>query len=165
MQVSTPFSVTPQPGHKVGVVESMNESGRLNSGIVRPLPTMDTVGWAQLSRWTGQRGVNAQRIVIIAVLLLAIGGFCYLKILRDERVAQWQIICLHHLREITDAKEALVREKNLKPGVVSVETLAGYLERGMPECPAGGKYVINRIGTNPTCSIPSHSMFQPPLPN
>jgi hypothetical protein len=125
--------------------------------MVRPLPTANTVGWAKLTNWTGQRSVKAQRIVIISVLLVAIGGLCYLKILRDEKVARWQTICLDSLRRISGAKELMAIEKNLKPGaMVNAETLSGYLPGGLPECPAGGTYTINPIGKDPTCSIASH---------
>ena len=70
--------------------------------------------------------------------------------------------CIQNLRQIDGAKEQLQLETKLKNGdVVTITALAGYIKGGFPTCPAGGSYSIGPIGTDPTCSIPGHSLLPP----
>ena len=66
--------------------------------------------------------------------------------------------CRAHLRRIRAAKAQWALEKELQAGAaVSKRTLSRYLPKGrMPTCPSGGVYSVNRVGTDPTCSVPGH---------
>lgn len=67
--------------------------------------------------------------------------------------------CLMNLREIASAKAMFQIEKKLPDGApCRTEDLPPYLQnKTMPQCRAGGSYTIGPLGTEPTCSIPSHS--------
>jgi hypothetical protein len=67
--------------------------------------------------------------------------------------------CVMHLGQISFAKGHLQIEKNLPDGApCRAEDLLAYLpNKSMPRCRLGGSYTIGPLGTEPTCSIPSHS--------
>jgi hypothetical protein len=66
--------------------------------------------------------------------------------------------CLRNLGRIETAKKLWALENNKADGEeVDREALKSYLRSGdLPECPSGGIYTINPIGTLPACSIPGH---------
>jgi hypothetical protein len=63
--------------------------------------------------------------------------------------------CINNLRQIQSAKEQWKLENNNKDGDVVTETdLKLYFVNGnFPKCPAGGTYIIGRVGEDPKCSI------------
>lgn len=64
--------------------------------------------------------------------------------------------CINNLRQIDSAKEQFAMANNLADDAPVGDHLAGintYIRGGEPECPAGGNYTYNNIGTPPTCSI------------
>ena len=70
--------------------------------------------------------------------------------------------CINNLRQIDGAKEQFKFETKLKDGdIVTITDVRGYIKGGFPTCPAGGSYTIGPIGTDPTCSIPGHSITTP----
>jgi hypothetical protein len=62
--------------------------------------------------------------------------------------------------ERLSGKAAVAQKKGLKQGdVIDLESLAK--EHAWPyRCPSGGKYSINRVGENPTCSITDHKLSE-----
>jgi len=71
-----------------------------------------------------------------------------------------QARCHARLRRIRAAKEQWALEKGLQPGAaVSKRTLSRYLPKGrMLTCPSGGDYSMNRVGSDPACSVPGHAL-------
>jgi hypothetical protein len=63
--------------------------------------------------------------------------------------------CINNLRQIESAKDQWKLENNKKDGdVVTEADLKPYFVNGnFPKCPAGGTYIIGRIGEDPKCSI------------
>ncbi len=52
----------------------------------------------------------------------------------------------------------LERELDLKEGTpVEVPMITNYLRSAMPQCPAGGTYIIGKIGEPATCSLAAHA--------
>ena len=103
--------------------------------------------------------MKAKRIIGIVAAISAVGLACYLKMLHDETAERLRVSCRRNLEWIAAAKNAMVQEQGLKPGtIVNTERVAQYVVDGWRDCPAGGKYAVNPIGTNPTCSIPGHSL-------
>jgi gas vesicle protein len=67
--------------------------------------------------------------------------------------------CIKNLQLIDAAKTRLVEEnKMLRGETVTMDNLARFLPNGVPVCPDGGHYSINRVGAPPACSIPGHSI-------
>jgi hypothetical protein len=46
----------------------------------------------------------------------------------------------------------------LKGETVTMEDLAPFFPNGIPVCPDGGHYSVNRVGSPPSCSISGHSI-------
>lgn len=61
--------------------------------------------------------------------------------------------CQENLSILDGAKEQYALENKKQNGdPVTMEDLKPYLKKA-PECPAGGEYKLNPIGTDPVCSI------------
>ena len=95
-------------------------------------------------------------MVIILPILVAIAVPSFIK----ARDASQQSACINNLRQIVSAKEMLAAEQGKKVGdPVSQDQLREYIGGpSFPKCPAGGTYVINPIGTNPTCLKSGHRL-------
>jgi hypothetical protein len=83
--------------------------------------------------------------------------------LQDEKQALQELnnraSCIKNLQQIDQAKTEFVEEnKMLKGEAVTVDNVARFLPNGMPVCPNGGHYSVNRVGAPPACSIPGHSI-------
>jgi hypothetical protein len=95
--------------------------------------------------------------IAVWLLAMAIGAPLGIKAIHARNVVRRQRECLNNLRVIDGAKFTLAGEKNLKPGAqTSVEAISPYMIGGWRNCPAGGRYAINGIGEDPTCSVPGH---------
>lgn len=68
--------------------------------------------------------------------------------------------CINNLRQIDGAKNQWALEKGKKAGDTPTEAdIAPYVRGGvLPQCPAGGSYIIGKIGEKPTCSIAGHAL-------
>jgi hypothetical protein len=102
--------------------------------------------------------MRTREAAVILGVTIAIGGLGA-KIIYDKIVgaAEARNACINNLHWISGAKEFLAREKDLRPGTaVTVQDVAPYVIDGWRDCPAGGKYTMNPIGKDPTCSISGH---------
>jgi hypothetical protein len=67
--------------------------------------------------------------------------------------------CLRNLQLIDAAKNQLVEQKELLKGEpITIEDIAPFFPQGIPTCPDGGHYSVNRVGSPPACSIAGHSI-------
>ncbi|HEY4984282.1 MAG TPA: hypothetical protein VIJ24_04405 [Verrucomicrobiae bacterium] len=68
-------------------------------------------------------------------------------------------VCINSLRQIDGAKEQWALETHAKPGdIAPLTNVTSYIKGGFPKCPQGGSYTIGRVGENPKCSVPGHSL-------
>ena len=71
-------------------------------------------------------------------------------------------ICIENLAQIQSAKTLWALEQEIKEGdPVTVTDIIGpalYIQVE-PECPAGGAYTYNSVGTTPTCNIDGHVLY------
>jgi uncharacterized protein (DUF3084 family) len=67
--------------------------------------------------------------------------------------------CINNLRQLDAAKQqwALENQKNAE-ATPSPRDIMSYLNNSFPVCPAGGTYVLNKVGQLPTCSMPGHAL-------
>ncbi|MCX8157394.1 MAG: GYF domain-containing protein [Verrucomicrobiae bacterium] len=98
--------------------------------------------------------------LVMLIFLLAVG----LPNLYRARETAQRNACLNHLRQIDAAKEQWVRENKQRGAEAPTwEDLVGpgkfFQEK--PVCPAGGTYTIGDMMTEPTCSIPTHTLRYP----
>ncbi len=90
-------------------------------------------------------------VAIIGILIaIAVPGFV------QARTQSRMRACQENLSKIDGAKEQWALETNAAPGAtVDMTALVGnnsYIKR-TPECPGGGTYTVQTIGTDPTCSL------------
>ncbi len=95
-------------------------------------------------------------VLIIGVLLgIAVPGYT-----RSRDVAR-KNSCIRNLRLIDTAKEHWAGEYKMANGAeMSWNDVVGtnrYI-KFQPECPSGGTYAVNPIGSNPTCTIAGHAL-------
>lgn len=74
---------------------------------------------------------------------------------------RWRNECINNLRQIDAAKNEFALENKKTNGyVVTEDDIKPYIKLdangNLPKCPAGGKYVIGKVGESPTCSIDGH---------
>jgi hypothetical protein len=78
---------------------------------------------------------------------------------KDLRELPNRADCIKNLFIIDQAKRQWATEKDLLKGeTVTMDALASYFTNGLPSCPEGGHYSVNRIGAPPGCSLPGHSI-------
>jgi hypothetical protein len=66
--------------------------------------------------------------------------------------------CIKNLEMIDAAKRQLAEKNGLQEGDrITMDDLAPFFPDGIPVCPDGGQYTVNRIGDPPVCSISGHS--------
>jgi hypothetical protein len=65
--------------------------------------------------------------------------------------------CINNLRQIDGAKEQWALENHITNRPVSTSDIQPYMGRGsagtFPICPAGGQYIIGKLGEDPRCTI------------
>lgn len=97
--------------------------------------------------------VEIMIVVLIIALLATIAVPGFLKMREESR----RSACLNNLRLIDHAKEECAMSENLATGA-AVGNYTLYLkDNSVPECPAGGNYTINVLGTKPACSANGHA--------
>ena len=106
------------------------------------------------------RSDQARRIVIILAVTIAVGGIgaraLYNRVVHENDAKN---ACIKNLMWIEGAKRNASEERGFKPGkIVNQGDLEPYMEGGWRSCPAGGKYTIGPIGTQPTCSVAGHAL-------
>jgi len=72
--------------------------------------------------------------------------------------------CINNLRRIEGAKEVWALQNNKDTNSTpTMQDLTPFLKGKVAtlRCPAGGTYAINKVGVPPTCTIPSHDLFNP----
>ena len=67
-------------------------------------------------------------------------------------------ICIKNLRQIQAAKQQwAVDHQKAVDAVPLPQDISPYFPNSqIPQCPGGGRYTLNAVGTAPTCSIPGH---------
>jgi hypothetical protein len=77
----------------------------------------------------------------------------------DLRELPNRAACLKNLELMDAAKKQWAEQKGLQKGeTVTLEVLSPFFPDGLPACPDGGHYSVNRVGSAPVCSFPGHSI-------
>jgi prepilin-type N-terminal cleavage/methylation domain-containing protein len=88
-------------------------------------------------------------VVLIISVLLAIAIPNFMRARETSRAKS----CQSNLRQIETAKEQYAMDNKLSNGDEVSGTLWPDYIKQEPECPSGGTYTVNPIGTNAECSI------------
>jgi len=86
-------------------------------------------------------------VVLIIGILLAIAVPNFVKARETSRAKS----CVSNLKQIDSAKEQWAMDTMAGPASPSAG--AGLYIKSTPECPSGGAYTVDLIGTDPSCSI------------
>lgn len=101
------------------------------------------------------------RNLLIVGLALAVWGISFLFTGDDSPKSDdpTKEICHAQLDEIQRAKQKWATDNDLSPTATPKETdlLKYFPKHKMPECPGGGKYMINTVTNPPSCSIETHT--------
>ena len=120
-----------------------------HSRIKRSGGALEGSGLALAGLITGYIGIALSVVIVPLLAAIAIPNF-----VKARDTAQ-RNVCISHLMQIDNAKQAWVQEQKKSDGAAVTEAdINGYLRPDTLKCPKGGIYQINPVGTKPTCSIP-----------
>jgi prepilin-type N-terminal cleavage/methylation domain-containing protein len=93
--------------------------------------------------------VEIMIVVLIIGILLAIAVPNFIK----SRETSRKQTCVGNLKQVDSGKEQWAMENNKTTGdaVVWADLTPTYV-KSQPNCPSGGAYTIDVVGTNPSCS-------------
>jgi prepilin-type N-terminal cleavage/methylation domain-containing protein len=105
-------------------------------------------------------GFTLLEIMIVIAILGILVGLAFPNYLKSRTQARKQL-CIENLSQIESAKQTWGAEHSKSkddvpaPGDLFGEGL--YIKK-TPQCPAGGSYDLQALGTTATCNIPGHSL-------
>src|SRR3954469_23095346 len=113
-----------------------------------------------ISTPTRRRGFTLIEIMIVVAIIGLILGIALPAFLKSRTQARKQV-CIENLSQIESAKQLWGLEHGKKEGDTVTQTdLIGetlYMKQ-MPNCPGGGTYDFQSIGTVATCTQEGHSL-------
>lgn len=143
----------PEGGAMISQVQELiGWGGRLDAAFVRLNLKSGVV--------TQGRSAQSKREMITSFAIMPIGMMAAIAIpsFMKSRTVSQQNACINNLRQIESAKEQWAMANNQSDGdLVDVDEAAMYLRGSLiPDCPKGGTYSINPVGTTVTCTEPEH---------
>ena len=103
-------------------------------------------------------GFTLVEIMIVVAIIGLLAAIAIPNFVKARQTAQ-RNACIRNLHEIDGAKEEWALETKKSAGsAVDEAAVNSYIKGGAPSCPGGGTYTYGNVDTNPTCSIPGHSL-------
>ena len=101
---------------------------------------------------TNKQGFTLVEIMIVVAIIGLLAAIAIPSFMKARTTSQ-QKACINNLRQIESGKEqwALANKKAQGDDIVTTE-IDVYMKEA-PDCPAGGDYTYDKIGTDASCSI------------
>ncbi|MBD3426183.1 MAG: prepilin-type N-terminal cleavage/methylation domain-containing protein [Candidatus Omnitrophica bacterium] len=107
---------------------------------------------------TGTRGFTLVEILIVIAVIGLISAVAFPQFIK-ARTTAGKNICISNLKKIGESKEIwAVWEGGGSADTPSWSDLVPDYLKKTPVCPLGGTYSINRVDTDPTCTIEGHEI-------
>ena len=101
-----------------------------------------------------KEGFTLVEIMIVVAIIGMLASIAIPSFIKARSTSQ-QNACINNLRIIDSGKDSCALANKWEPGSNILTTAVNEYIKGntTPECPAGGIYTYQVVGTNPTCSI------------
>lgn len=111
-----------------------------------------------------KKGFTLVEIMIVVAIIGLLAAIAIPSFVKARNTAQ-QNGCINNLRMIDSGKEQAALANKWAAGNLPTTTVVNTYIKGdsTPECPSGGLYTYQVIGTNPTCNILSPTSHRMPV--